>query len=78
MRERIAWTRKQLCGVDERIAILTEILWMTLNEEYYSTAKRMISASSTRTFNKARSTQIAKFTKLTSSGQKNCVANRKK
>ena len=43
----------------------------TLNEEHYSTAKRMISASSTRTFNKARSTQIAKFTKLTSYGQKN-------
>ena len=71
MRERIAWTRRQLCGVDERIAILTEELWMTLNEEHYSTAKRMISASSTRTFNKARSTQIAKFTKLTSYGQKN-------
>ena len=44
---------------------------MTLNEEHYSTAKRMISASSTRTFNKARSTQIAKFTKLTSYGKKN-------
>ena len=71
VRERIAWTRRQLCGVDERIAILTEELWMTLNEEHYSTAKRMISASSTRTFNKARSTQIAKFTKLTSYGQKN-------
>ena len=64
VRERIAWTRRQLCGLDERIAILTEELWMTLNEEHYSTAKRMISASSTRTFNKARSTQIAKFTKL--------------
>ena len=60
VRERIAWTRRQLCGVDERIAILTEELWMTLNEEHYSTAKRMISASPTRTFNKARSTQIAK------------------
>ena len=71
VRERIAWTRRQLCGADERIAILTEELWMTLNEEHYSTAKRMISASSTRTFNKARSTQIAKFTKLTSYGQKN-------
>ena len=71
MRERIAWTRRQLCGVDERIAILTEELWMTFNEEHYSTAKRMISASSTRTFNKARSTQIAKFMKLTSYGQKN-------
>ena len=71
VRERIAWTRRQLCGVDERIVILTEELWMTLNEEHYSTAKRMISASSTRTFNKARSTQIAKFTKLTSYGQKN-------
>ena len=59
------------CEVDERIAILTEDLWMTLNEEHYSTAKRMISASSTRTFNKARSTQIARFTKLTSYGQKN-------
>ena len=47
VRERIAWTRRQLCGVDERIAILTEELWMTLNEEHYSTAKRMISASST-------------------------------
>ena len=35
------------------------------------TAKRIISASSTRTFNKARSTQIAKFTKLTSYGKKN-------
>ena len=31
----------------------------------------MISASSTRAFNKACSTQIAKFTKLTSYGQKN-------
>ena len=62
---------RQLCGVDERIAILTEELWLTLNEEHYSTAKRMISASSTRTFNKVRSTQIAKFTKLTSYGQKN-------
>ena len=71
LRERIAWTRRQLCGVDERIAILTEELWMTLNEEHYCTAKRMISASSTRTFNKAHSTQIAKFTKLTSNGQKN-------
>ena len=71
VRERIAWTRRQLCGVDKRIAILTEELWMTLNEEHYSTAKRMISASSTRTFNKARSTEIAKFTKLTSYGQKN-------
>ena len=71
VRERIAWTRRQLCRVDERIAILTEELWMTLNEEHYSTAKRMISASSTRTFNKAGSTQIAKFTKLTSYGQKN-------
>ena len=70
MRERISWTRRQLCGVDERIAILTEELWMTLNEEHYSTPKRMISASSTRTFNKARSTQIAKFTKLTSYGKK--------
>jgi hypothetical protein len=30
---------------------------------------RMISASSTKTFNKARSTQIAKFTKLTSFGR---------
>ena len=66
MRERIAWTRRQLYDVDERIAILTEELWMTLNEEHYSTAKKMISASSARTFNKARSTQIAKFTKLTS------------
>ena len=55
VRERIAWTRRQLCVVDERIAILTEELWMTLNEEHYSAAKRMISASSTRTFNKARS-----------------------
>ena len=33
--------------------------------------EKMISASSTtRTFNKARSTQIAKFTKLTSYGQR--------
>ena len=32
----------------------------------------MISASSTKTFDKARSTQIAKFTKLTSSRRKNC------
>ena len=65
VREQIAWTRRQLYRVDKRIAILTEELWMTLNEKHYSTAKRMISASSTRTFNKARSTQIAKFTKLT-------------
>ena len=36
----------------------------------YSTPKRMIFASSTRTFNKPRSTQIAKFTKSTSSGRK--------
>ena len=71
VRERIAWTCRQLCGVDERIVILTEELWMTLNEEHYSTAKRMISASSTRTFNKACSTQMAKFMKLTSYGQKN-------
>ena len=42
---------------------------MTLNEEHYSTPERMI--SSTRTINKARSTQIAKFTKLTFYGQKN-------
>ncbi|CAB4043065.1 Hypothetical predicted protein, partial [Paramuricea clavata] len=42
---------------------------MTLNEEHYATAKRMISASSTKTFNKARSTQIAKFTKLTCFGR---------
>ena len=69
LRERIAWTRRQLCGLDERIVILTEELWMTLNKQHYSTAKRMIPASSTRTFNKARSTQIAKFTKLTSYGQ---------
>ncbi len=47
-------------------------MWMTLNEEHYATAKRMISASSTKTFDKARSTQIAKFTKLTSSRRKNC------
>ena len=71
VRERIAWTRRQLCRVDERIAILTEELWMTLNEEHYSTVKRMISASSRSTFNKARSTQMAIFTKLTSYGQKN-------
>ena len=70
VRECIAWTRRQLCRVDKRIAILAEELWMTLNEEHYSTAKKIISASSTRTFNKARSTQIAKFTKLTSYGQK--------
>ena len=71
VREQIAWTRRQLYGVNERIAILTEELWMTLNEKHYSTAKRMISASSKRTFNKARSTQIVKFTKLMSYGQKN-------
>ncbi len=47
---RIAWTRKQLCRVDGSIANLTEDLWMTLNEEHYATAKRMISASSTKTF----------------------------
>ena len=35
LRERIAWTRRQLCGLDERIVILTEELWMTLNEEHY-------------------------------------------
>ena len=69
VRERIAWTRRQLCRVDERISSLNEELWMTLNEEHYATAKRMISASSTKTFNKARSTQIAKFTKLTSFGR---------
>ncbi|CAB4014446.1 Hypothetical predicted protein, partial [Paramuricea clavata] len=69
VRERIAWTRRQLCRVDERILSLNEELWMTLNEEHYATAKRMISASSTKTFNKARSTQIAKFTKLTSFGR---------
>ena len=69
VRERIAWTRRQLCKVDERILSLNEELWMTLNEEHYATAKRMISASSTKTFNKARSTQIAKFTKLTSFGR---------
>ncbi len=51
---------------------LTEDLWMTLNEEHYATAKRMISASSTKTFDKPRSTQITKFTKLTSSRRKNC------
>ena len=72
MRERIAWTLRQLCGVDERIAILTEELWVTLNEEHFSTVKRMVSKSSTRTFNKARSTRIAKCTKLTSCGQKDC------
>ncbi|CAB4022253.1 Hypothetical predicted protein, partial [Paramuricea clavata] len=66
VRERIAWTRRQLCRVDERILSLNEQLWMTLNEEHYATAERMISASSTKTFNKARSTQIAKFTKLAS------------
>ena len=42
---------------------------MTLNEEHYATAQRTISASSTKTFDKARSTQI---TKLTSSRRKNC------
>jgi hypothetical protein len=47
VRERIAWTRRQLCRVDERISSLNEELWMTLNEEHYATAKRMISASST-------------------------------
>ena len=52
-----------------RIAILTEEQWIALNEEHYSTAKRMISASSTSTFNKAPAT--AKFTKLTFFGQKN-------
>ncbi|CAB4040847.1 Hypothetical predicted protein, partial [Paramuricea clavata] len=73
VRERIAWTRRQLCRVDQRILSLNEQLWMTLNEEHYATAKRIISASSTKTFNKARSThavtQIAKFTKLTSFGR---------
>ncbi|CAB4045316.1 Hypothetical predicted protein, partial [Paramuricea clavata] len=54
-----------LCRVDECILSLNEELWMTLNEEHYATAKIMISASSTKTFKKARSTQIAKFTKLT-------------
>ena len=72
VRERIAWTRKQLCRGDGSIANLTEDLWMTLNEEHYATAKCMISASSTKTFDKARSTQITKFTKLTSSRRKNC------
>ncbi|CAB3979232.1 Hypothetical predicted protein [Paramuricea clavata] len=42
---------------------------MTLNEEHYATAKRIISASSMKTFNKGYSTQNAKFTKLTSFGQ---------
>jgi hypothetical protein len=69
VRERIAWTRRQLCRVDERISSLNEELWLTLNEEHYATAKRMISVSSTKTFNKACSTQIAKFTKLTSFGR---------
>jgi hypothetical protein len=50
IRERIAWTRRQLCRVDERISSLNEELWMTLNEEHYATAKRMISASSTKTY----------------------------
>ncbi len=72
VRERIAWTRKQLCRVDGSIANLIEDLWMTLNEEHYATAKRIISASSAKTFDKACSTQIAKFTKLTSSHQKSC------
>ena len=69
VRERIAWTRRQLCRVDERISSLNEELWMTLNEKHYATAKIMISASTTKTFKKARSTQIAKFTKLTSFGR---------
>ena len=51
VQERIAWTRRQLYGVDESIATLNEKLWMTSNEEHYSTAKRMIFASSMRTFN---------------------------
>ena len=55
MQERIAWTRRQLYGVDESITTLNEKLWMTSNEEHYSTAKRMIFASSMRTFNNARS-----------------------
>ena len=77
VRERIAWTRRQLYGVDEMMVIFTKELWMTFNEEHYSTAKRMISASSTRTFNKARSTQIAKFTKLTSYGEKEVSQTRR-
>jgi hypothetical protein len=39
VRERIAWTRRQLCRVDERISSLNEELWLTLNEEHYATAK---------------------------------------
>ena len=54
VRERIAWIRRQLCKADECISSLSEELWMTLNEEHYATAKRMIFASSTKTFNKAR------------------------
>ncbi len=53
VRERIARTRKQLCRVDGSIANLTEDLWMTLNEEHYATAKRMTSASSTKTFDES-------------------------
>ena len=70
VRERIAWIHKQLRRVDGSIANLTE--------EHYATAKRMISASSTKTFDKVRSTQIAKFTKLTSSCGNKIVADKKK
>ncbi|XP_028394526.1 uncharacterized protein LOC114518725 [Dendronephthya gigantea] len=70
LRERIAWTRKQLSGVDDNIATLTEELWLTFEEEHFAVAKRMIDASFTRTFNKARSTQIAKYTRLTSERSK--------
>ncbi|XP_028416045.1 uncharacterized protein LOC114539627 [Dendronephthya gigantea] len=69
LRERIAWTRKQLSGVDDNIATLTEELWLTF-EKHFAVAKRMIDASFTRTFNKARSTQIAKYTRLTSERSK--------
>ncbi|XP_028412199.1 uncharacterized protein LOC114535023 [Dendronephthya gigantea] len=70
LRERIAWTRKQLSGVDDNIATLTEELWLTFEEKHFAVAKRMIDASFTRTFNKARSTQIAKYTRLTSERSK--------
>jgi hypothetical protein len=53
VQEQIAWTRRQLCRVDECISSLNEELWMALKEEHYATAKTMISASSTKTLNKA-------------------------
>ena len=77
-RELIAWTRRQLHRVDDDLASKTEELWLTLNEDRYATARRMITASSMRTFNKARSTQVAKFTKLMSNAQRVKIFRRQK